>query len=87
MMLCVCSALAGACDIPTPTCTSLLVHIYIGIHSTFFGRISMRTDRERIAGAKRTVEKDLGCIGEAGAPFSNYGGRGQFVLAGADLSH
>jgi hypothetical protein len=25
----------------------LRVHIYIGIHSTFFGRISMRTDRER----------------------------------------
>ena len=40
----VCSAMAGASDIPTPTSTSLLVHIYIGIHSTFFGRISMRTD-------------------------------------------
>ncbi len=31
----------------TPKSTTLLVHIYIGIHSTFFGRISMRTDRER----------------------------------------
>ena len=40
----VCSAMAGASYIPTPTSTSLLVHIYIGIHSTFFGRISMRTD-------------------------------------------
>ena len=38
------SAMAGASYIPTPTSTSLLVHIYIGIHSTFFGRISMRTD-------------------------------------------
>ena len=26
----------------TPTCTSLLVHIYIGIHSTFIGRVSER---------------------------------------------
>ena len=43
----VCSAMAGASYIPTPTSTSLLVHIYIGIHSTFFGRISMCTDRER----------------------------------------
>ena len=42
----VCSAMAGASYIPTPKSTSLLVHIYIGIHSTFFGRISMRTDRE-----------------------------------------
>ncbi len=41
----VCSAMAGASYIPTPMSTSLLVHIYIGIHSTFFGRISMRTDR------------------------------------------
>ena len=40
----VCSAMAGASYIPTPTSTSLLVHIYIGIYSTFFGRISMRTD-------------------------------------------
>jgi hypothetical protein len=48
MMLCVVCArlMAGASYIPTPTSTSLLVHIYIGIHSTFFGRISMRTDRE-----------------------------------------
>ena len=36
----VCSAMAGASYIPTPMSTSLLVHIYIGIHSTFFGRIS-----------------------------------------------
>jgi hypothetical protein len=27
------------------------------------------------AGTKRTVEIDLGCIGEAGARFSIYGGR------------
>ena len=49
MMLCVVCArlMAGASYIPTPTSTSLLVHIYIGIHSTFIGRISMRTDRER----------------------------------------
>jgi len=42
----VCSAMAGASYIPTPTSTSLLVHIYIGIHSTFTGRISTRTDSE-----------------------------------------
>jgi hypothetical protein len=41
----VCLANCGSQLIATPTSTSLLVHIYIGIHSTFFGRISMRTDR------------------------------------------
>ena len=36
----VCARLmAGASYIPTPTCTRLIVHIYIGIHSTFIGRI------------------------------------------------
>ena len=40
------------------------------------------------AGAKRMVEKDLGCIGEAGAPFSNYGGRVAVRSGGNhDLSH
>jgi hypothetical protein len=40
----VCSANGGSQLIATPTSTSLMVHIYIGIHSTFFGRI-LRTDR------------------------------------------
>ena len=45
MMMCVVCArlMAGASDISTPTSTSLMAHIYIGIHSTFFGRMGGRT--------------------------------------------
>jgi hypothetical protein len=33
--------------------TSILVHFYVGIHSTLKGRISMRTDREEARGYER----------------------------------
>ena len=39
------------------------------------------------AGTKRTVEKDLEYTGEAGAPFSNYGGSMLSFWREQDLSH